>query len=62
MRLSTPSRTRLRRPAPSTAKQKNLGALLARELQEMGIRDAHLDEHGYVYATIPSNTGKPLFR
>jgi tripeptide aminopeptidase len=43
---------------PSTAKQKNLGALLARELQEMGIRDAHLDEHGYVYATIPTNTDK----
>jgi tripeptide aminopeptidase len=43
---------------PSTTKQKNLGALLARELQEMGIRDAHLDEHGYLYATIPSNTGK----
>ena len=43
---------------PSTAKQKKLGALLAREFQEMGIRDAHLDEHGYVYATIPSNTGK----
>jgi tripeptide aminopeptidase len=43
---------------PSTAKQKNLGALLARELQEMGIREAHLDEHGYVYATIPANTGK----
>ena len=45
---------------PSTAKQKNLGALLARELQEMGIRDAHLDEHGYVYATIPANTDKPV--
>jgi len=43
---------------PSTAKQKNLGALLARELQEMGIRDAHLDEHGYVYATIAANTDK----
>jgi tripeptide aminopeptidase len=43
---------------PSTAKQKNLGALLARELQEMGIRDAHLDEHGYVYATIPANSDK----
>jgi tripeptide aminopeptidase len=43
---------------PSTAKQKDLGALLARELQEMGIRDAHLDEHGYVYATIPGNTDK----
>jgi tripeptide aminopeptidase len=45
---------------PSTAKQKNLGALLARELQEMGIRDAHLDEHGYVYATIPANTDKSV--
>src|SRR5712671_5009120 len=43
---------------PSTAKQKNLGALLAREFQEMGIRDAHLDEHGYVYATIAANTDK----
>ncbi len=43
---------------PSTAKQKNLGALLARELQEMGIHDAHLDKHGYVYATIPANTDK----
>jgi tripeptide aminopeptidase len=45
---------------PSTAKQKNLGALLTRELQEMGIRDAHLDEHGYVYATIPANTDKSV--
>jgi tripeptide aminopeptidase len=43
---------------PSTAKQKVLGALLARELQAMGIRDAHLDEFGYVYATIPANTNK----
>src|SRR6201747_2599758 len=43
---------------PSTEKQKNLGALLAAELQAMGIRDAHLDEHGYVYATIPGNTDK----
>jgi tripeptide aminopeptidase len=43
---------------PSTEKQKNLGALLARELQAMGIENAHLDEYGYVYATIPANTGK----
>ena len=43
---------------PSTEKQKVLGALLARELQAMGIRDAHLDEFGYVYATIPANTNK----
>jgi tripeptide aminopeptidase len=45
---------------PSTEKQKILGALLARELQEMGIRDAHLDELGYVYATIPANTDQQV--
>jgi len=43
---------------PSTEKQKNLGRLLASELREMGLSDAHLDEHGYVYATIPANTDK----
>ncbi len=43
---------------PSTAKQKDLGVLLARELQAMGITDAHLDEFGYVYATIPANSDK----
>ena len=43
---------------PSTAKQKNLGKLLVQQLLEMGVSDAHLDEFGYVYATIPSNTNK----
>src|SRR6202048_1182509 len=45
---------------PSTETQKDLGRLLAAELQAMGISDAHLDEHGYVYATIPSNTDKKV--
>lgn len=45
---------------PSTEKQKNLGRLLAAELQTMGVADAHLDEHGYVYATIPANTDKQV--
>ncbi len=45
---------------PSTEKQKDLGRLLATELQAMGIRDAHLDEYGYVYATIPANTDKKV--
>src|ERR1700730_15173950 len=45
---------------PSTEKQKNLGRLLVSELQAMGIGDAHLDEHGYVYATIPANTDKKV--
>ncbi len=44
---------------PSTAKQKNLGKLLVNELLEMGVTDAHMDEFGYVYATIPANTTKP---
>ncbi len=43
---------------PSTEKQKNLGRLLAAELKELGLTDAHLDEHGYVYATIPATTSK----
>jgi len=43
---------------PSTEKQKNLGRLLVNELQDMGIEDAHLDEFGYVYATIPANSAK----
>ncbi len=45
---------------PSTDKQKDLGRLLARELQAMGIRDAHLDEHGYVYGTLQATTEKSV--
>jgi tripeptide aminopeptidase len=45
---------------PSTEKQKNLGRLLASELLAMGVADAHLDEHGYVYGTIPANTDKKV--
>ncbi len=43
---------------PTTEKQKDLGRILVAELKEMGIKDAELDEFGYVYATIPSNTNK----
>ena len=45
---------------PSTEKQKDLGRVLAAELLAMGLADAHLDEHGYVYATIPANTDKQV--
>ena len=45
---------------PSTEKQKDLGALLAQELRDMGLADAHMDEFGYVYATIPANTDKQV--
>jgi len=43
---------------PSTEKQRDLSNQLVIELQELGIEDAHLDEHGYVYATIPANSEK----
>ncbi len=45
---------------PSTEKQKDLSGLLVKELQEIGIQDAHLDDFGYVYATIPSNSDKKV--
>src|SRR5665213_225936 len=43
---------------PSTEKQKDLSTLLAKELKQMGLEDAAMDEFGYVYATIPSNSPK----
>lgn len=45
---------------PSTDKQKNLSALLADELLSLGLQDAHMDEYGYVYATLPANTDKQV--
>jgi tripeptide aminopeptidase len=41
---------------PSTEKQKDLSILLVNELKQMGVSDAHLDEWGYVMATIPATT------
>jgi tripeptide aminopeptidase len=43
---------------PSTEKQKDLSKILVDELKQMGITNAEMDEYGYVYATIPSNTEK----
>ena len=45
---------------PSTEKQKDLSRMLVQELLAMGIADAHLDDFGYVYATIPSNSDKNI--
>lgn len=42
---------------PTTAKQKDLGRLLVEELLALGVKDAELDEYGYVYATIPATPG-----
>lgn len=43
---------------PSTEKQKVLGELLCRELEEMGMEHPHMDEKGYVYAWLPASPGK----
>jgi tripeptide aminopeptidase len=45
---------------PSTEKQKVLAKELAKELKELGLKDAEMDENGYVMATIPSNTDKEM--
>ena len=45
---------------PSTEKQKNLSRILVSDLHETGVTDAALDEHGYVYATIPATTDKDV--
>lgn len=45
---------------PSTEKQKNLSSILVNELKQIGVQDADMDEWGYVYATIPSNSDKKV--
>ena len=47
---------------PSTEKQKALGQFLVSEMLQMGISDAHMDEQGYVYGSIPANTQRPAPR
>lgn len=45
---------------PSTEKQKILGQVLVEELKEIGMQNVELDEFGYVYAELPSNTEKDV--
>jgi tripeptide aminopeptidase len=46
--------------SPSSEKQKDLGRVLVTELKAIGVADAHLDDYGYVYATIPANSPKKV--
>ncbi len=45
---------------PTTDKQKLLGKALVEEMLSMGIADAHMDENGYVYGTVPGNPRAPV--
>ncbi|MBR2722220.1 MAG: peptidase T [Clostridia bacterium] len=42
---------------PTTKKQKVLGAYLAKELAEMGMEQAHMDDNGYVWGFLPATPG-----
>ena len=44
---------------PSTDKQKILGAALVEEMLSLGISDAHMDENGYIYGTVPGDPSLP---
>ena len=44
---------------PSTAKQYDLLRLLVQELKEIGLGNAAMDGHGYVFATVPATSSKP---
>lgn len=45
---------------PSSLKQLDLAKLLLEELKQIGVKELDLDEHGYLMATIPSNTDKKV--
>ena len=45
---------------PSSEKQKDLARLLQQELTTLGLSDVMMDEHGYVFATIPATTTKEV--
>jgi tripeptide aminopeptidase len=45
---------------PSTEKQKDLARLLQQELTTLGLSDVMMDEHGYVFATIPATSAKEV--
>ncbi|MBO8152116.1 MAG: peptidase T [Candidatus Neomarinimicrobiota bacterium] len=55
VKIDTQSREEVEDKFPSTEKQKELSKLLVKELRELGLEDAEMDEYGYVMATLPSN-------
>lgn len=46
--------------APSTEIQLDLARRLTGELKELGLEDAHMDDNGYVMATLPANTDRKV--
>ncbi len=44
---------------PSSEKQKDLSKILVEDLKNLGVVDAEMDQWGYVFGTIPSNSQNP---
>ena len=45
---------------PSTPKQMVFAEYLKTELESLGLEDITLDEHGYLFATLPANIDKKV--
>ena len=45
---------------PSSQKQFDLAHYLKEELERLGLEEVEMDEHAYVYATLPANTSKKV--
>lgn len=58
-RIDTQSDESNEKETPSTRKQFDLAEILLQELKDLGLADAALDEHCYLYAHLPANTGRP---
>lgn len=43
---------------PSSEKQWNLARYLVEELKQIGLEDVEIDDHAYVYATLPASSSK----
>ena len=59
VRIDTQSSHEPAAAGPSTEKQLDLSRLLRDELEEIGLDDVRLDEHGYVYASLPGAESTP---
>ena len=58
VKIDTQSQEDVEDRYPSTEKQKELSKILVNNLKEIGLKDAEMDSHGYVMATLPSNLSK----
>lgn len=45
---------------PSTEKQLALGKVIVEDMRAIGIEDAHMDENGYIYGTVPGDKSLPV--